>query len=256
MLAARKITPRTLPTRSNAPPRSQGPPPLPPGPKPLPSSPFTEEQRAFPPAWATSVTKFSTLSGALSLSLRELKALAAVPHERSSDSESSPSARITRTQTKIMLGQRIDFAFQSASTHIRNKGLPIYTLAMASEGELIKHIARGSETVMESFKLRRICVRVQWPFPREGGLGYIMHEEWVTVNASTTKVQIAMATAGVFRNFYEKFRIPLGSLSESEWVMGQDAFYRVWLTGLERTGNNVFTADLRYVKDYPTPEQQ
>ncbi|KAI0648566.1 hypothetical protein C8Q79DRAFT_906357 [Trametes meyenii] len=239
--------------RSNAPPRSL---PGPPPPKPSPSSPLTEEHRAFPPAWATSVAKFSTLSGALSLSLRELKALTAVPHERSSDSEPSPSARLTRTQTKIMLGQRIDFAFQSASTYMRNKGIPVYALAMAPKEELVKHIARGNETVMEPFKLRRVCVRVQWPFPREGGLGYIMHEEWITVNASTTKVQIAMATAGVFRKFYEKFRIPLGSMSESEWVMRQDAFYRVWLTGLERTGNNIFTADLKYVKDYPVPDQR
>lgn len=43
----------------------------------------------------------------------------------------------------------------------------------------------------------------------------------------------------------------LSSLPDYPWLLRPDAFYKVWLLGIERVENNVFVADLRYIKKYP-----
>ena len=97
-----------------------------------------------------------------------------------------------------------------------------------------------------------------------------MYEEWVRVDSSYTRVQVAMAVARVFNNFvevrcltgwcpfarahaaaYQKHRSRFRSYGDYPWSLRPDAFYKVWLLGLERVENNVFVADLKYVKDYP-----
>ncbi|KAI8974162.1 hypothetical protein BD414DRAFT_424584 [Trametes punicea] len=237
--------------RSNAPPLSGGPPPAH-APSPLPL-PRPDQPDDFPPSWANAVTRFSTLSGALSLSLRELKALKKVPREACTE-ESTASARITRTRSMIMLGQRIDFAFQTGPRHMKGKGMPVYALANASQAELLKHMALGSDKVMEPFGLRRVRIRIQWPYPRDHEVSHISFEEWTNVDLSMTRVQLAMSVAQVFRTFFEKHRVLLATLPDYTWLLRPDAFHRVWVLGLERTENNVFEADLRYVKDYPSPQ--
>ena len=36
-----------------------------------------------------------------------------------------------------------------------------------------------------------------------------------------------------------------------EWRLRRDAFYRVWLVGLERTEHDAYEAVLKYVQDFP-----
>ena len=50
---------------------------------------------------------------------------------------------------------------------------------------------------------------------------------------------------------YQKHRSRFRSYGDYPWSLRPDAFYKVWLLGLERVENNVFVADLKYVKDYP-----
>ncbi|CDO68108.1 hypothetical protein BN946_scf185044.g16 [Trametes cinnabarina] len=238
---------RPGPSRSNAPPRSSGP-------SPGDYSPSPDESDDFPPAWARAVTRFSTISGALSLASHELKSLKSVPREKIASEEPSQSSRITRTRSLIMLGQRIDFSFQTGPRYLKGKGLPVYALANASEGELTRHVAHAGEKVMEPFGLRRIRVRIQWPYPRGGEVSRMVYEEWIKVELHMSRVQLAMSVARVFRTFFEKHRVVLTTLPDYTWLLRPDGYHRVWLTGLERTENNVFEADLRYVKDYPDPQ--
>ncbi|OSC96851.1 hypothetical protein PYCCODRAFT_1399761 [Trametes coccinea BRFM310] len=236
-----------LPSRSNAPPRSSGP-------TPARISPEPDESDDFPPTWANSVTRFSTLSGALSLTSHELKALKTVPREAIAAEEPSQSRRITRTRSMIMLGQRIEFSFKVGPRYLKGKGMPVYALANASEAELLKHMAFGSEKVMEPIGLRRVRIRIQWPYPREDEVSRLLYEEWIKVELHTPRVQLAMSVARVFQTFFEKHRIVLTTMSDYTWLLRPDSFHRVWLTGIERTENNVFEAELRYVKDYPSPQ--
>ena len=43
----------------------------------------------------------------------------------------------------------------------------------------------------------------------------------------------------------------LGILEDYPWLLRPDAFYRVWLLGLERVEGNLFVVDMKYVKYYP-----
>ncbi|KAI0354752.1 hypothetical protein OH77DRAFT_1404775 [Trametes cingulata] len=238
---------RSALVRSNAPSRTPGPPPA----EPLPSVPKCPlESDDFPPAWASAVTRFSTLSGAATLSQNDMRALKKVPREGPSE-DSSSSARVTRTRSMILLGQRIDFSFQTGPRHLKGKGMPVYSLAHAPIAELSKHMSLPGEKVMEPFGLRRIRIRVQWPFPLDGEMSRITFEEWIKTDVTMTRIQLAMSAAVVFRNFFEKYRIALGALPDYAWYLRPDAFYKVWLVGLERTENNVFSADIRYVRDFP-----
>ncbi|KAI0370026.1 hypothetical protein BV20DRAFT_967012 [Pilatotrama ljubarskyi] len=257
---------RPIQVRSNAPSRTPGPPPAEPLPA-VPKCPLASDSD-FPPAWANAVTRFSTLSGATTLSQNETRALKKVPREGPSEDLSS-SARVTRTRSLILLGQRIDFSFQTGPRHLKGKGMPVYSLANAPLAELSKHMLLSGDKVMEPFGLRRIRIRVQvsllqllslaergshafqWPFPLDGETSYIATEEWINTDVSMTRAQLAMSVAVVFRNFFEKYRVALGALPDYAWYLRPDAFYKIWLVGLERTENNVFAADIRYVRDFP-----
>ncbi|KAI0628907.1 hypothetical protein C8Q77DRAFT_1067503 [Trametes polyzona] len=215
---------------------------------------YDSEDDHYPPDWAIDITRFATLSGALSLRSQDLKALKAVPRERpDGDAAASASARVTRAQSQIILGQRIDFSFQSSQRYMSGKGMPIYALATVSQAELERRMKNPHDQVMEGINMQRLRLRsrAQWPFPRNGKMEYLIFDEWIKVDTSTSRVQLAMQAARVFVGFFEKHRVPLSALPDYPWALRQDGFYRVWLVGLERTENNVFTADLKYVKDYP-----
>ncbi|KAI9066896.1 hypothetical protein FKP32DRAFT_1621375 [Trametes sanguinea] len=237
-----------VPSRSNAPPRSSGPPPA------RTSPDLASESDEFPPTWANSVTRFSTLSGALTLTPRELKALKSVPRATIAAEEPSQSTRVTRTRSMIILGQRIEFSFKVGPRYLKGKGMPVYALANASEAELVRHMTSAGEKVMEPIGLRRIRVRVQWPYPREDEDSSLLYEEWIKIDLQTPRVQLAMSVARVFQTFFEKHRMVLTTMPDYAWLLRPDAFHRVWLFGIERTENNVFEAELRYVKDYPSPQ--
>lgn len=49
----------------------------------------------------------------------------------------------------------------------------------------------------------------------------------------------------------QKNRVKLVGLADYDWLLRPDALHRVWLVELERVENDVFAADLKYVKDYP-----
>ncbi|KAI0823779.1 hypothetical protein BC628DRAFT_478393 [Trametes gibbosa] len=210
-----------------------------------------EESDSFPPAWASDITRFSTLSGALTLTPSDLRALKSVPREHPT-ATTSANVRVTRTRSMIEHGQNITFSFQTGPKHVANKGLPVYALAMTSREELCKHMLSAREQVMASFGLKRVRFRIQWPFPRDDGLDLLTHEEWVKVDGSTTRMQLAMLAADVFRQFFDKHRMPLSAIADYAWLLKPDAFYRVWLVGLERVESNVFAVDLKYVKDHPS----
>ncbi|KAI0761517.1 hypothetical protein BD413DRAFT_590084 [Trametes elegans] len=135
--------------------------------------------------------------------------------------------------------------------HVRGKGMPVYALLSASAEELGRHMARGRETVMEPFGLRKACICIQWPFPRGDGYAHVSVEECIHVDPTMTKVHLAMNVAKVFNRFYEKHRVSLGVLPEYAWLLRPDAMFRVWLTALEHTENDVFVAEFKYAKDYP-----
>ncbi|KAH9857409.1 hypothetical protein C2E23DRAFT_881029 [Lenzites betulinus] len=237
---------------------------------------LVDESDDFPSTWATDITRFSTLFGAHTLTPYDLQALKSVPRERTPEM-ASVNVRITRTRAMIEDGQKIAFSFQAGPKHLAGKGIPVYALAMTSKEELGKHISLAREQVMKSFGLKRVLIRIQWPFSREEGFDLLTFEEWVKVDASTTRLQLAMLTADVFRQFFEvcppslhrissiissintsdlapsqKHRMPLAALANYPWLLKPDAFYRVWLVGLERVESNVFAVDMTYVKDHPS----
>ena len=109
----------------------------------------------------------------------------------------------------------------------------------------------------------------QWPLPLSEERSQIVFEEWVKLDSSFTKAQLAMAVAKLFYKFVEVrafcFSLPaprsrphqqhrsseLAGYENYPWLLRRDAFYRVWLLGLERIENNLFVADLKYAKYYP-----
>ncbi|KAI0713895.1 hypothetical protein C8Q76DRAFT_621083 [Earliella scabrosa] len=194
--------------------------------------------------------RFSTIQGALTLTTADLKLLKNVPRD-DAEEEVESDRRVTRTRARIMAGQRIDFGFCTGARILRHRGMPMYALANASEDELYRNMSAAGIRVMAPFPLRQIRVRFLWPLPHDSDPSELMYEEWVRVDSSYTRVQVAMAVARVFNNFVEKHRSRFRSYGDYPWSLRPDAFYKVWLLGLERVENNVFVADLKYVKDYP-----
>ncbi|KAI0737402.1 hypothetical protein C8Q80DRAFT_320933 [Daedaleopsis nitida] len=157
----------------------------------------------------------------------------------------------------IIAGQRIDFGFCTGSKALKHRGLPMYALMNASEEELYVNMSAAGSRVMAPFSLRQIRIRILWPLPLPKGSGpsQVVYEEWLRVDAAYTRVQMGMAVARVFYNFVEKHRTSLATYRDYPWSLRLDAFYRVWLLGLERVENNVFVADLKYVKYYPNEQE-
>ncbi|KAI0657083.1 hypothetical protein C8Q70DRAFT_1055977 [Cubamyces menziesii] len=245
-------TPARLPGHPRAKPVSSplGPPGPPPA-QPLPSlppagaEPDTESDK-LARAWAVATTRFSTLSGAHTLSADDVNALKEVPREGASD-----GARITRARSQIMESPSIVFSFKTGPRHLRRMGMPVYALATASKDELLKHMSGGTTKVLKSLGgLRQICIRIQWPLLDELRYQHIRTDEWVKVDESMSKIQLAMDVAYLCNRFFEKYRW-ISQDSTSEWHLRRDAFYRVWLVGLERTGHDVFEVVLKYVQDFP-----
>lgn len=115
-----------------------------------------------------------------------------------------------------------------------------------------------------------LTVAIQWPCPRDGRLDRFTFEESVMVDESTTRLQMGMLAAQSFSKFFEvstryifklrdladlihsqKNRVKFARLADYDWFLRPDALHRVWLVELERVENDVYAADLRYVKDYP-----
>ncbi|RPD55366.1 hypothetical protein L226DRAFT_468866 [Lentinus tigrinus ALCF2SS1-7] len=244
---------RPTPYRSAAPPRSPGPPPdepLPPLPPPLALDDNTSESK-IEPSWALDAIRYSTILGSYTLTSNDLKLLKKVPRG-DYEEDGHLDRRITRTQSQILSGhgQRIDFGFCSGG-RLKHRGMPMYALSNASEEELYRNMSASGTTVMKPFPLRQIRVRFLWPLPRGSEPSHEVYDEWVRVDPSYTRVQVAMAVARVFYRFVESNRLYLSQYHDYPWRLRPDAFYRVWLVGLERVENNVFVADLKYVKDYP-----
>ncbi|KAI0328040.1 hypothetical protein GY45DRAFT_1326841 [Cubamyces sp. BRFM 1775] len=224
-----------------------GPPPA----QPLPSLPSTAtesdtESDKMARAWAVATTRFSTLSGAHSLSADDVKALKEVPR-----GSAVHDARVTRARSQIIESPHVMFSFKTGPRHLRRMGMPVYTLANASEDKLLEHMSGGTAKVLRSVSgLRRIRIRIQWPLPNELREPLMNAEEWIEVNESTTKIQLAMKVAHLCNTFFEKYRWAPAFIGY-EWCLRRDAFYRVWLVGLERTEHDVFEVVLRYVQDFP-----
>ncbi|KAH9923752.1 uncharacterized protein BXZ73DRAFT_50887 [Epithele typhae] len=201
---------------------------------------------------------FATFQGALVTTRDELRLLRPPQNRDRGGGEGSVfRGPVTRTQTRILAGhgQRVQFAFRIGSRSVRRYGMPMYALANATEEEVAKHMADGRERVKELMRqvlLKRVRVRFEWPIPGEDA-GFFHYEEWVKFDSKCTKARFAMTVARVFQTFVEKHYYlpdPHGP-ADSPWVLRPDAFYRVWLHGLERVENSVFVAHLRYIKRYP-----
>ncbi|KAI0697090.1 hypothetical protein C8T65DRAFT_582897 [Cerioporus squamosus] len=243
---------RPSPYRSAAPPRSPGPPPAEPLPQPPPPPAFdNSSETKIEPCWALDAIRYSTILGAYTLTSADLKLLKKVPRG-DYEEEGHHGRRITRTQSQILSGhgQRIDFGFCSTG-RLKHRGMPMYALANASEQELYRNMSAGGTLVMKPFPLRQIRVRFLWPLPRGSEPTHEVYDEWVRVDPSFTRVRLAMAVAQVFSRFVEANRLCLSAYRDYPWRLRSDVFYRVWLLGLERVENNVFVADLKYIKDYP-----
>ncbi|KAJ8488443.1 hypothetical protein ONZ51_g3585 [Trametes cubensis] len=247
-------TPARLPGHPRAKPVSSplGPPGPPPA-QPLPSlppagaEPDTESDK-MARAWAVATTRFSTLSGAHTLSADDVNALKEVPREGALE-----GARITRARSQIMESPSIVFSFKTGPRHLRRMGMPVYALATASKDELLKHMSGGASyaaTSWREYPPEAHTPALQWPLLDELRYQHIRTDEWVKVDESMSKIQLAMDVAYLCNRFFEKYRW-ISQDSASEWHLRRDAFYRVWLVGLERTGHDVFEVVLKYVQDFP-----
>ncbi|OJT08538.1 hypothetical protein TRAPUB_544 [Trametes pubescens] len=206
----------------------------------------------FSPTWAAGIKLFSTISGAFSLTVEELQTLKNVPRDH--PPENAPTyARVARSRSIAMASrrQRIEFRFQGGPEYLPGQGMPVYVLATVPEMELYKYVQSALDTVMQPLGTRKVRIRIQWPCPRDGKLDLLTFEESVEVDASTNRLHVGMLAAEVFWKFFESYRTRLVALADYSWLLRPDALHRVWLIGLERVENDVFAADLRYVKDYP-----
>ncbi|EIW61075.1 uncharacterized protein TRAVEDRAFT_46299 [Trametes versicolor FP-101664 SS1] len=207
----------------------------------------------FSPTWATGIMRFSTIYGALNITNEQLQALKSVP--RDGPREDRPTyAHVARTRSGMASrGRRITFTIQggAAAAYIAGYGMPVYALATVSESELLYHMQSPLDTVMPLLGTRNIRIRIQWPCPRDGRLDRFTFEESVMVDESTTRLRMGMLAAQSFCKFFEKNRVKFAGLADYDWLLRPDALHRVWLVELERVENDVYAADLRYVKDYP-----
>ncbi|EJF57986.1 hypothetical protein DICSQDRAFT_173353 [Dichomitus squalens LYAD-421 SS1] len=209
---------------------------------------FPETENKYPRA-------FSTIEGATTLTESEVQVLKPVPrdarHVGGDHSQRAVDRPMTRSQAVV--GQKIEFSFnRNARPFLRQRGIPMYALLCASAAALHRIVLGARTKVLTNVALRRIRIRFVWPHPAGYEPAAEVYEEWVPVNDTLTRLQLAMLVAQVFNRFVEQQRTSrLSHYEVFEFRLRQDAFYRVWLVRLERVESNLFIADLNYAVSDP-----
>ncbi|KAI1787720.1 hypothetical protein LXA43DRAFT_895818 [Ganoderma leucocontextum] len=244
--------------RSTAPsPSCKSPPPPPPPPPPPVQDTFWDDSsqvfEPLPDNWERYAKAFATLAGAFTLDENELRALQPVPRRLGRDVNGLSERERPATRSQAAIGRKVDFSLRgSRKTYLRKYGVPMYVLLNASEDTLQKHVTGGGTKVLAHVNLRRIRIRFIWPQPPTMSASAAVYDEWVRIDESVTKVQLAMLVAKVFNGFVEQQKTgDLSRMHTSKWRLRPDALYRTWLVRLERVETKVFVADVRYALHDP-----
>ncbi|OBZ75124.1 hypothetical protein A0H81_05003 [Grifola frondosa] len=187
--------------------------------------------------FATNVTRYCTLAGAMALTHNELDILRPKVYPTISTPRSQPAS------TSL-----IDFQLHNANV----TGIPIYAATSAPRALLESKMVDPFETVFEWSGLKVIRVQISWPaYPdvvHEIDLA-VRTEDSRRATAFITRIEVAMAIAEHFAGFVDKTMNRRVTPHNEDWAFVPGAIYALWLVALHHTQGNVFQAQVRYTKD-------